>query len=115
MAISNRPITNNSSLIFHSDRGIQYACGEFVRETDSHKSVTRSMSGKGDCWDNAVTESFFKTLKVELIYQNHFQNKHEVESSIFEYIENFYNTDRRHKHLDNLNIFEYRKLLSKIE
>jgi putative transposase len=115
MAISNRPITNNSSLIFHSDRGIQYACGEFVREIASHKSVTRSMSGKGNCWDNAVAESFFKTLKVELIYQNRFQNKYEAESSISEYIEKFYNTNRRHGHLDNLNIFEYRKLRSKIE
>ncbi|MFV5699778.1 IS3 family transposase [Flavobacterium sp. ZT3R17] len=112
MAHVNRPITNNSPLIFHSDRGIQYACGEFVREIGSHKSVTRSMSGKGNCWDNAVAESFFKTLKVELIYQNRFQNKHEAESSISEYIEKFYNTDKRHRHLDNLNIFEYRKLQS---
>jgi putative transposase len=115
MALANRAITNNSSLIFHSDHGIQYACGEFVREIDSHKSVTRSMSGKGNCWGNAVAESFFKTLKVELIYQNRFQNKYEAESSISEYIEKFYNTNRRHGHLDNLNIFEYRKLRSKIE
>jgi putative transposase len=112
MALANRPITNNSPLIFHSDRGIQYVCGEFVREIGNHKSVIKSMSGKGNCWDNAVAESFFKTLKVELIYQNRFQNKHEAESSISEYIEKFYNTNRRHKHLDNLNIFEYRKLLS---
>lgn len=50
------------------------------------------MSGKGNCWDNAVAESFFKTLKIELIYQNPFQNKHETESSISEYIEKIYKT-----------------------
>jgi putative transposase len=49
IALTNRPITNNSPLIFHSDRGIQYACGEFVREIDNYKSITRSMSGKGNC------------------------------------------------------------------
>lgn len=108
--ITYRPIINNAPLLFHSDRGIQYACGEFVRELENHRSVARSMSGKGNCRDNAVAESFFKTLKVELIYQNHFHNKHEAESSISEYIENFYNTNRRHKHLDNMNIFEYQKL-----
>ncbi|MFV8377108.1 transposase [Flavobacterium sp. GSP11] len=113
MALVNRPIINNSPLIFHSDRGIQYACGEFVREIDNYKSITRSMSGKENCWDNAVAESFIKTWKTELIYQNRFRNKQEAESSISEYIEKFYNTDRRHGHLDNLNILEYRKLLSR--
>ncbi|MDR7370290.1 IS3 family transposase [Flavobacterium aquidurense] len=113
MALANRPIVNNTSLLFHSDRGIQYACGEFVREIENHRSVARSMSGKGNCWDNAVAESFFKTLKVELIYQNYFQNKHEAESSISEYIEKFYNTNRRHKHLNNMNILEYQKLQNK--
>jgi transposase InsO family protein/transposase-like protein len=112
MAHANRPITDNSPLTFHSDRGIQYACREFVSELSKHKSVTRSMSGKGNYWDNAVVESFFKTLKMELIYQNNFGNKYEAELAITEYIENFYNTTRRHKHLDNLNIFEYQKLQS---
>ncbi|KAF2515038.1 IS3 family transposase [Flavobacterium zhairuonense] len=110
MALSNRPITNNSPLIFHSDRGMQYACRQFVDELSNHKSVTRSMSGKGNCWDNAVAESFFKTLKTELTYHKRFLNKQEAESSISEYIEKFYNINRRHKHLNNLNIFEYQKL-----
>ncbi|WP_244290022.1 integrase core domain-containing protein [Flavobacterium resistens] len=104
------PITNNSPLIFHSDRGIQYACRQFIDELSNHKSVTRSLSGKGNCWDNAVAESFFKTFKIELTYQKRFLNKQEAESSISEYIEKFYNIDRRHKHLNNLNIFEYQKL-----
>lgn len=115
MALTKRPIAKNTPLIFHSERGIQYACQEFVLEIDSHKSVIRSMSAKGNCWDNAVAESFFKTLKTELIYHNSFQNKREAESSISEYIEKFYNTNRRHSHLGNQNICEYRKLLSKIE
>jgi putative transposase len=99
--LCNRPTVNNSSIISLSDRGIQYTCGEFVREIDNYESITISMSGKGNCWDNAVAENFFKTLKVELIYQNRFQNKHEAESSISECIEKFYNTNRRHRHLEN--------------
>lgn len=112
MALINRPIKNNQSLIFHSDRGIQYACEEFVRELSKHKSIIRSMSRKGNCWDNAVAESFFKTLKAELIYQNYYQTKSEAELSIFEYIEAFYNTNRRHKQLNNLTILEYQKLIN---
>src|SRR5690606_6075440 len=61
MAVRNRPLTGE--LIFHSDRGIQYACTAFAKLLDSYRSVRRSMSRKGDCWDNAVAESFFKTLK----------------------------------------------------
>lgn len=112
MALINRPIKNNQSLIFHSDRGIQYACEEFVYELKKHKSIIRSMSRKGNCWDNAVAESFFKTLKVELIYQNRYQTREEAELSIFEYIETFYNTIRRHKQLNNLNILEHQKLIN---
>ncbi|MES1182090.1 MAG: IS3 family transposase, partial [Flavobacterium sp.] len=64
MALNNSPIQSNKELVFHSDRGIQYACDEFRAELEKHKTITRSMSRKGDCWDNAVAESFFKTLKV---------------------------------------------------
>lgn len=112
MALINRPIKNNQSLIFHSDRGIQYACEEFVCELNKQKSIIRSMSRKGNCWDNAVAESFFKTLKVELIYQNRYLTRQEAELSIFEYIETFYNTNRRHKQLNNLTILEYQKLIN---
>jgi putative transposase len=112
MALLNRPINPNQSLIYHSDRGIQYACAEFVSELSKHKSIIRSMSRKGNCWDNAVAESFFKTLKVELIYQNKYQTKQQAELSIFEYLETFYNTNRRHKQLNNLTILEYQKLIN---
>ena len=70
------------------------------------------MSRKGNCWDNAVAESFFKTLKVELIYQNRYQTRQEAELSIFEYIETFYNTKRRNKQLNNLTILEHKKLIN---
>jgi putative transposase len=112
MALLNSPINPDQSLIYHSDRGMQYACGEFVSELSKHKSVIRSMSRKGNCWDNAVAESFFKTLKVELIYQNKYQTKQQAELSVFEYIETFYNKNRRHKKLNNLTILEYQKLIN---
>ena len=94
MAIRNRPITQ--VLIFHSDRGIQYACNEFKNLLSSHKLVERSMSRKGDPWDNAVAESFFKTLKVEHIYHNSYKTYKEAEISVFEYIEAWYNVNRIH-------------------
>jgi len=94
MAIRNRPITQ--MLIFHSDRGVQYACNEFKNLLSSYKLVERSMSRKGDCWDNAVAESFFKTLKVEHIYHNNYKTFKEAELSVFEYIETWYNVNRIH-------------------
>jgi transposase InsO family protein len=94
MAIRNRPITQ--MLIFHSDRGVQYACNEFKNLLSAYTLVVRSMSRKGDPWDNAVAESFFKTLKVEHIYQNSYKTFKEAELSVFEYIEAWYNVNRIH-------------------
>jgi len=94
MAIRNRMITKK--LIFHSDRGIQYACYEFANLLSSYKLVERSMSRKGDCWDNAVAESFFKTLKVEHVYHHSYKTIKEAELSVFEYIESWYNVNRIH-------------------
>lgn len=110
MALINRPLKQEQKLIFHSDRGIQYACDEFVEEINKHKNITRSMSRKGNCWDNAVAESFFKTLKTELVYHHKYQTRQQAELSIFEYIETFYNTVRRHKQLNNLTIKEHNQL-----
>ena len=87
MAKCNRPIQNHQALIFHSDRGIQYACEEFTSYITNYKTITRSMSRKGNCWDNAVAESFFKTLKSELVYHNKYETKQQAALSIFEYIE----------------------------
>jgi putative transposase len=94
MAVRTRLITRK--LIFHSDRGVQYACNEFAHLLSSYKLVERSMSRKGNCWDNAVAESFFKTLKVEHIYHHNYKTFKEAELSVFEYIEAWYNVNRIH-------------------
>ncbi len=94
MAVRNRMITRK--LIFHSDRGVQYSCYEFVNLLSSHKLVEMSMSRKGDCWDNAVAESFFKTLKVQHTYHHSYKTFKEAELSVFEYIELWYNVNRIH-------------------
>ena len=82
-------------LLVHSDRGVQYASGDF-RELLKEKKFVQSMSRKGNCWDNAVAESFFHTLKTQLIYHRRFQNKDEMEKALFNYIEIYYNRRRRH-------------------
>ena len=96
MALINRPI--DSCLIFHSDRGIQYACTEF-REELKDLPVVQSMSRKGNCWDNAVAESFFKTLKSELVNHTHFATRAAARLATFEYIEGWYNRRRKHSAL----------------
>lgn len=107
MATKNRPPSKN--LIFHSDRGVQYACNTFANLLESYKGVERSMSRKGNCWDNAVAESFFKTIKVELIYRSRYINKEIAALSVFEWIETWYNRNRRHSALGNLTIMEFEK------
>jgi transposase InsO family protein len=107
MAVKNRP--PQKGLIFHSDRGVQYCCKSFANTVKSY-GITRSMSRKGDCWDNAVAESFFKTLKVELIYGNRLVSRERMELQLFEYIETYYNKNRRHSALKNLTIEEFTKL-----
>ena len=105
MAVKNRKLF--PGLIFHSDRGVQYACEKFSNTVDSYKIVTRSMSRKGDCWDNAVAESFFKTLKSEQIYGNKLVSKEQMRTDLFEYIEVWYNRQRRHSALGNLTIEQF--------
>lgn len=100
MARTNRSITG--SLIFHSDRGVQYACDEFRIELKKNPLVRQSMSRKGNCWDNAVAESFFKTLKTELVYHHHFKTREQANLMIFEFIEVWYNRKRRHSALGYL-------------
>lgn len=85
-------------LIFHSDRGVQYACSEFRKVLQENKMI-QSMSGKGNCYDNAMMESFFHTLKTELIYFKKYQTRIEAKGEIFEYIGVFYNRIRRHSSL----------------
>lgn len=109
MAIKNRALT--ADLIFHSDRGIQYACTEFQNLLEANKQVIRSMSRKGDCWDNAVAETFFKTLKVELVYRRKYSTRAEAAVSIFEYIETRYNRTRLHSTLGYRSPEEFGRLL----
>lgn len=104
MALKVRPLTN--PLLFHSDRGVQYACKEF-RKQFTDLPVTQSMSGKGDCWDNAPAESFFKTLKTEMVYHREFKSKREAKLAVFEYIEVWYNRKRRHSALGFLTPEEF--------
>jgi transposase InsO family protein len=99
MATRNRPLSG--SLLFHSDRGVQYACGSFRKQL-TVMSVKQSMSRKGNCWDNAVAESFFKTLKTEMVYQQTFRTREQARLAVFEYIEVWYNQKRRHSALGYL-------------
>lgn len=105
MAVTHRPLTGD--LTFHSDRGVQYACKEFADLLGKYPNVRRSMSRKGNCWDNAVAESFFKTLKSECTDRQKFNTRKEAEMAIFEYIETWYNTRRRHSTLDYMTPTEY--------
>jgi len=93
-------------LICHTDRGSQYAGHAFKSILAQHEFVG-SMSRKGDCWDNAVAESFFHTLKVELVHRYKFRTREEARRRIFEYVEAFYNRKRAHSTLGYLSPFEY--------
>jgi len=95
-----------AGLIHHSDRGVQYACRDFQKLLAQHGMVA-SMSRKGDPYDNAVAESFFRTLKVELIYQRRFRTREEARAAIVEYIELAYNRQRLHSSLGYLSPAEY--------
>lgn len=97
MALSQRRLTDH--LLHHSDQGVQYAATDYQAVLSKHE-ITCSMSRKGNCWDNAVVESFFKTLKVECVHRQRFQTRHEARQQLFEYMEIFYNRQRLHSTLD---------------
>ena len=99
MAISHRNPPNG--LLWHTDRGSQYASYSH-KDLLKENGIIQSMSRKGNCWDNAVAESFFKTLKNDLVYQTYFYTKNQAKREIFEYIEFYYNRTRSHSYLGNL-------------
>jgi len=107
MAIKHR--RPESGLLWHTDRGSQYA-------SYSHKDlllkhgIVQSMSRKGNCWDNAVAESFFKTLKSDLVYQTYYYTKQQAKREIFEYIEFHYNKVRSHSYLGNLSLSKFEEI-----
>jgi len=88
-------------LVHHSDRGSQYACRGYQKLLTKH-GIVCSMSRKGNCWDNAPTESWFHSLKTELVYHRTYQTRQEARLDIFEYMEIFYNCQRRHSALGYL-------------
>ena len=108
MALKQRNISPD--LLLHSDRGSQYA-SELYQLLLLKNGILCSMSGKGNCWDNAVMESFYRTLKVELIYQNKYETRREAQRDIFEYIEVFYNRERLHSSLGYYTPEEYEQLM----
>lgn len=104
MAVWKRKL--EEGLLWHTDRGSQYA-------SDSHRAllkqygIRQSMSRKGNCWDNAVSESFFHTLKTELIHHQTYRTRAEARQAVFEYIEVFYNRERLHSSNGYLSPFDY--------
>jgi putative transposase len=106
MAIGNR--LPEAGLIIHSDRGVQYASAEF-RQVLKTNGFVQSMSGKGDCLDNACAESFFGTLKSELA-ANVFGSHAEARREVFDYIECFYNTERMHSYLGYKSPMEFERM-----
>jgi len=99
MALKGRP--RSRAMLHHSDRGSQYASHEYQQLLAAH-GILSSMSRKGNCWDNAVAESFFATLKLELVYETQWRTREEARRALFEYIELFYNRQRRHSALGYL-------------
>jgi len=98
-------------LLVHSDQGSQYTASSY-RNMLNELGMICSMSRKGECHDNAVAESFFHSLKVELIYHNQFKTRIEARQAIFKYIELFYNRKRRHSYLNYQAPLEYEKIMN---
>ena len=96
----------NPGLLHHSDRGSVYASGDY-RKTLSDLEMIASMSRKGDCWDNAVAESFFATIKGEIIDHETFETRAEATAAIADYIDNFYNVLRLHSSIGYVSPIEF--------
>jgi len=100
----------DKGLIWHTDRGSQYASYSH-RDLLNNHGIIQSMSRKGNCWDNAVAESFFHTLKTELTHHEIYETRAEANQSIFEYIEVFYNKQRMHSSNNNLSPVEFEEFM----
>ncbi len=100
--------SSSSALVAHSDRGSQYASEHYQRRL-SEEGIECSMSRRGNCWDNAAMESFFASLKKELVHDEDYATREEAKASIFEYIEAFYNRVRRHSSLGYVAPEEYER------
>lgn len=98
-----------AGLLVHTDRGSQYVAQDFLGQLRQHKARL-SMSRKGNCWDNAVTESFFHSFKVELIHGEQYHTRWQLEREVFDYIERYFNKKRRHSTIDYVSPEEYERL-----
>jgi len=107
MAIANR--SPGKGWLHHSDRGSQYASDDYQKLLSSRETVV-SMSRKGNCWDNAVVESFFSALKKELVHHRRFETRSQAQSEIFDYIEVFYNRQRLHSTLGYRSPVEFEEM-----
>jgi transposase InsO family protein len=112
MAIKRR--NPNKGLVYHTDRGSQYASYEHKSLLQKY-GIVQSMSRKGNCWDNAVAESFFHSLKTELIHHETFYTKAQANEKIFEYIEIFYNRQRIHSSNNYMSPNEYEEKMLRLE
>ena len=106
MALGRQKISSEGALVGHSDRGSQYAAEEYRCCLEAN-GITASMSRKANCYDNAFAESFFHTLKVELVHRTIFKTRQEAMAAIFEYIEVWYNRQRIHSSLGYKTPVEY--------
>ena len=95
-----------AKLLFHTDRGVQYASGDYRQALDN-AGLIPSMSRRANCYDNATMESFWSTLKLELIYRCHFSTRSQARTQVFDYIESFYNRQRAHSALDYLSPVDF--------
>jgi putative transposase len=109
MAIARR--SPGPGLLHHSDRGVQYASDDYQRLL-AHGGIECSMSGRGDCYDNAVMESFWGTLKTELVNHERYQTREQARASVFEYVEVFYNRHRLHSSLGYLSPEQFERCLN---
>ncbi|HLF20388.1 MAG TPA: IS3 family transposase [Bacteroidota bacterium] len=103
--------TPSEGLVLHSDRGSQYASNELLELSKEH-GIRLSMSRTGNCYDNAVTESFFHTFKTEHVFFSRFETRQDARTSIFDYIEVFYNRQRMHSTIRNLSPMQYEQQLN---
>jgi len=108
MAVGRQDVASGQ-VIAHSDQGSQFA-SEKLRDKMNLVGIIASMSRKGNCWDNAHCESFFHSLKTELVYRTDFKTREEAKQAIFEWIECWYNSERRHSALEYMAPNEYEKL-----
>jgi transposase InsO family protein len=111
MAVAQRGGSAARQVVLHSDRGVQYSSARFRSELAQHE-ILASMSRRGNCYDNSKAEAFFSTLKIELVYRTRYASRQQARSSIFEWIEAFYNLRRRHTSIGGISPVDFEHQLN---